>query len=74
MSDLYTNSFLRLHQILKIFPISKSTWWSGVKAGRFPQSLKIGRCTIWRAEDINELIKNLNSQNNITEEVAMRED
>ena len=49
--------FLRLSQVLKIFPVSKSTWWAGVKSGRFPKSVKLGaRSTGWRVEDIQKLI------------------
>lgn len=56
--------FLRLPQILGtpaipgLIPVSKSTWWAGVRAGRYPQPVKIGqRCTAWRAEDIRALIE-----------------
>lgn len=39
-------------------PVSKSTWWAGVKSGRFPQPLKLGpRITAWRVEDIRALIE-----------------
>jgi len=39
-------------------PVSKSTWWLGVKQGRYPQPLKLGpRITVWRAEDIWSLIE-----------------
>lgn len=59
---------LRLDQILgdrkvnpsvpPIIPVSRSTWWAGVKTGRFPQPVKIGpRCTAWKAEDIRELVE-----------------
>lgn len=38
-------------------PVSKSTWWAGVKSGRFPQPVKLGpRTTAWRAEDIELLL------------------
>ncbi len=48
--------FLRLPQVLEIIPVGKSTWWSGVKTGRFPASIKLGeRSTGWRVSDINEL-------------------
>jgi predicted DNA-binding transcriptional regulator AlpA len=53
--------FLRLKQILAPtgpIPVSKSTWWAGVKDGRFPKPLKLGaRVTVWRAEDILTLIE-----------------
>jgi len=33
-------------------PVSKSTWWAGVKSGRFPKPVKLGpRITAWRAEE-----------------------
>lgn len=40
-----------------IIPVSKSTWWAGVKSGRYPRPVKLGpRITAWRVEDIRELI------------------
>lgn len=50
--------FLRLPEVLRLYPVSRSTWWAGVRAGRYPQRVKIGeRCTAWRAEDIRALIE-----------------
>jgi len=53
---------LRLSDVLAPrgpIPISKSTWWAGVKDGRFPRPVKLGpRITVWRAEDIRALIEN----------------
>jgi prophage regulatory protein len=55
-----TTGFVRLKQILSPrgpVPVSKSTWWAGVRDGRFPKPLKLGsRVTVWRAEDIATLI------------------
>ena len=49
--------FIRLSAILKVFPVSKTTWWVGVKSGRYPKSYKLGRrITVWRAEDIKALV------------------
>ncbi len=49
--------FLRLSQVLSVFPVSKSTWWSGVRSGRYPKQVRLSqRCTAWRAEDIRSLI------------------
>jgi predicted DNA-binding transcriptional regulator AlpA len=48
-----TYGFLRLPQVLEIFPISKSAWWEGCRTGRFPKPVKLGpRTTVWRAADI----------------------
>ena len=44
-------------------PVSKSTWWAGVKSGRFPQPVKLSpRCTCWRERDIDALVESLGQQ------------
>lgn len=49
---------LRLPDVLRLIPVSKSTWWAGVKTGRFPAPVKLGpRTTCWRLSDIENLIK-----------------
>lgn len=51
--------YVRLKQILAPpgpIPVSKSTWWKGVSAGRFPQPRKLGPgTTVWLAEEIRAL-------------------
>lgn len=55
--DLPVTGFMRLPDVLRVYPVSRSTWWSGVRSGRYPQPFKIGsRATAWRAEDIRALI------------------
>jgi len=55
--------FLRVKEVLKIFPIGKSTWWDGVKDGRFPKPVKLGaRTTAWNIADIRSLVENYNKQ------------
>ena len=53
--------FVRLSQILAPkgpILVSKSTWWQGVKDGRFPQSYKLGpRTTVWKVEDIRAMFE-----------------
>jgi prophage regulatory protein len=55
------SGLLRLSAILAPngpIPISKSAWWAGVAAGRFPRPIKLGpRITCWRVEDIRKLIE-----------------
>lgn len=59
--ELPATGFLRLPSIIAPrgpIPVGKSTWWAGVKDGRFPKSVKLGpRITVWRAEDIRTLIE-----------------
>jgi prophage regulatory protein len=59
--DLPETGLVRLVAIIAPngpIPVSKSTWWAGVKSGRYPKPVKLGpRITAWRAEDIRALIK-----------------
>ena len=49
--------FVRLPQVLRVFPVSKSTWWAGVKSGLYPKPVKLGqKMTAWRVQDIRALI------------------
>ena len=69
MNQLPETGFIRLPRIIgdrkavppipPMIPVSKSTWWAGVKTGRYPKPVKLGpRVTAWRAEDIRALIQN----------------
>jgi predicted DNA-binding transcriptional regulator AlpA len=68
MHKLPETGYLRLKQIIgdpltlppvpPLIPVSKSTWWAGIKDGRFPKPVKLGpRITAWRVEDIRTLIE-----------------
>jgi prophage regulatory protein len=66
MYEIPSTGFLRLSQILgdprsnvsPLIPVSKSTWWQGVRSGRYPRAIKLGpRTTAWRSEDIRALIE-----------------
>lgn len=60
INELIHTGFVRLPQILALIPIGKSTWWAGVKTGKYPQPIKLGaNTTVWKAEDIHALIKKL---------------
>lgn len=62
-SNIPSTGFLRLPQILAIFPISKSAWWEGCRTGRYPKPVKLGpRTTVWKAADIAAFIKRVNGQ------------
>lgn len=58
-STLPETGLVRLSQILEVIPVSKSTWWAGVKSGRYPQPVyHLGpRITAWKAESIRSLIE-----------------
>lgn len=44
--------------ILPLIPVSRSTWFDGVRDGRFPKPVKLSaRVSAWRADEINALIE-----------------
>ncbi len=58
-TNLPETGFVRLPQILAVYPVSRSAFWAGVKDGRYPAPVKLSpRCTAWRVEDIRALIEN----------------
>jgi hypothetical protein len=73
IATLPETGFLRLSQIVGdrnanppqpgLIPIGTSSWWDGVKTGRYPPAVKLGpRITAWRVEDIRALIKRLGQE------------
>lgn len=68
MATTKNTSYLRLKQIIgdpassppiiPIIPVSKTTWWQGVREGRYPQPIRgLGkRITVWRADEIEALV------------------
>lgn len=39
-------------------PVSKSTWWEGVRNGRYPKPIKLSpKITVWRSDEINQLVQ-----------------
>jgi prophage regulatory protein len=71
MHDLPATGYLRLRDIIgrpatkqdpgipALIPISASTWWAGVKSGRYPQPTRAlgARITAWPVESIRALIE-----------------
>jgi prophage regulatory protein len=62
--------FLRLKQILgdpaknipALIPVSRTTWFRGIKSGRYPRPCAIGaRAVAWRADDIRKLISEVSA-------------
>lgn len=57
-----TLGYLRLPKVLEMIPVSKSTWWEGVKTGRFPQPVKITpKVTAWKVDDIRTIIAEIDA-------------
>ena len=67
MTETDMPRLLRLKQIIgdpksdppiePIIPISKSSWWEGVKSGRYPQAIKLSaNTTVWREDEVRALV------------------
>ena len=40
----------------RIIPVSRTAWWAGVKAGKYPKPVRLGTHMVaWRASDIAAL-------------------
>jgi prophage regulatory protein len=49
---------IRLPEVLQLVPVSRSTWFSGVRSGRYPAPVRIGvRAVAWRHRDIRRLVE-----------------
>jgi predicted DNA-binding transcriptional regulator AlpA len=63
MSNVNLAGLLRLPQVLKLIPISKSSWYAGIKTGRFPAPVKLGpRTAVWRTDDIMGLVARIGAE------------
>jgi prophage regulatory protein len=60
--------YVRLSQIIgnpktgtpPVFPVSRSTWWEGVRTGRYPKPVRLGRrVTAWHVSDIRALLESV---------------
>ena len=76
MHNLPETGYLRISQIIgnpkanppipALIPVGKSTFWQGVKSGRFPKAIKLSpRVTVWRVEDIRKYIEETGGKNNL---------
>ena len=58
IQELPQTGLLRIKQVLRFIPVSRSNWWEGVKTGRFPKPLKLSeRVTCWKTSDIRKIVE-----------------
>ncbi|HJA78202.1 MAG TPA: AlpA family phage regulatory protein [Candidatus Desulfovibrio intestinavium] len=54
--------FVRLAEVLRLIPVSKTAWFKGVSEGRFPRPVKLGRrASGYRVQDVRDLIERLSN-------------
>lgn len=58
INALPEEGLIRLEQVLQCVPVGRTSWYNGVKKGRFPQPVRLGPRTVaWRVDDIRSLIE-----------------
>jgi predicted DNA-binding transcriptional regulator AlpA len=63
LTKLPETGLLRVNQILQFIPISRSSWWAGVKSGRYPKPFKLSeRTTVWKSQDIKSICEGLKKE------------
>ncbi len=56
LSNLPDDALIRLPDVLRLHPVSKSKWWDGVAKNEYPKPIRLGeRARAWRLGDILEL-------------------
>ena len=55
---LPAEGFVRLPVVLKVLSIGKTSWWNGIREGKYPRPLLLGKRTArWNVKDIRALIE-----------------
>ncbi len=56
-TELPTTGFVRIKQITAVIPVSRTSIWRWIKAGKFPKPIKLGEnTTVFRVEDVRAWI------------------
>lgn len=59
-NELPDDALLRLPDVLSVVGVGRSTWFAGVKEGRYPQPVQLSaRLRAWRVRDIRKLLASL---------------
>ena len=69
--EISAQGYLRLPDVLRLIPVSKSSWWLGIQRGVYPKPVKLSaRTTAWRVADIQMLIDRIDTQGLTAPEIA----
>jgi len=56
-------ALIKLPDVLQLYPVSRASWYNGIKLGKYPPPIKIGpRSSAWRLSDINKLIEDVGAE------------
>ncbi|MDR1535783.1 MAG: AlpA family phage regulatory protein [Planctomycetota bacterium] len=54
---LPVEGFVKLPVVLKVLGIGKTSWWNGIREGKYPRAAMLGtRTARWHVEEIRALI------------------
>ena len=57
--DISGDGYLRLREVLSVYPVSRAAWYAGLAAGFYPPSVSLGKRAVgWTRESIRQLIAN----------------
>ena len=57
--DLSGDGYLRLDDVLSVYPVSRAVWYEGMVKGIYPPSVPLGKRAVgWTRESIRQLIAN----------------
>lgn len=54
------SGFMKIKTVLRLIPVSKSTWYTGIKSGKYPAQIHPSAgSSAWIASDIQALIQQI---------------
>ncbi len=71
--DLEQAGFLRIEDVLSVFPVSRASWYAGIQEGKYPKSEPLGpRARGWRKSDIKQLIDGISKDHGPSKQAVCR--
>ncbi|MCG7932128.1 MAG: AlpA family phage regulatory protein [Candidatus Thiodiazotropha lotti] len=62
LTTLPEDALIRIKDVLRLYPISKSGWFKGIQDGKYPKPVKLGeRVSAWRVGDILKLVRSVSA-------------
>lgn len=62
-TDLPLEGFIRLSEVLKLLPVSKSAWYRGISEGKYPRPFHLGpKTSLWHVQDIRQLFNKIQKE------------
>jgi prophage regulatory protein len=55
--DLNGDGFLRLNEVLAVYPVSRAAWYAGIKDDIYPKPVQLGKRSVgWSRKSIRDLV------------------